>query len=483
MLREIAAEELKSGFVLPGALRDRKGRILIGAGTEITDAVLNQLGRKLFTGVYAGEDWPASEADGDAEAKDLTPAPSSSAQDAADEALAGFADRVRVDLLRVGMRLTRDIHDDANVLLLSAGSRITERFLHLLQTRAIRFVRLAAPAQPVPAVSEAADNIAPGVLHLSSARMPVTELWEEARRGLSRHAAAGELLSAMSKDVAQAGSGDASSMRDLVQDLFGMLALDRDLLITVVALQRSMGEYLFDHCVNVALISMSVAAQMGMSRDKIHAIGLGAMFQDVGMLRVPERIRLAPRGLTADERDEIRRHPLYAMEFLQNLRGLPHDTPHIASQTHEREDRSGYPRQRSSTTIHPLAKIVSVADCFAAMVQPRPHRDPLIPHNAIREILHDGHRGTLCRSVLRATLDHLSVFPIGSEVELSNGLRARVVRANPGRHTQPVVAESDAEGNLSDETLDLAENNDLRVIKAHPYPMHTEPTDCVAVGA
>ncbi|MCH9001551.1 MAG: hypothetical protein IIC02_03170, partial [Planctomycetes bacterium] len=70
------------------------------------------------------------------------------------------------------------------------------------------------------------------------------------------------------------------------------------------------------------------------------------------------------------------------------------------------------------------------------------------------------------RDLVRALLDTISLFPIGSMVGLSNGMRARVLRANPGRHTNPVVEEVTDDGYATGKVIDLSVQTEITIIRA-----------------
>ena len=470
--------------------------MLIPRGTELTEANIANLGRRVITGLYAGDDWPNEPADAPPEAPAAARlALSDSADDVgqASSAPTGVAGAtapaatggVNVATLRVGTRLAHDIYDQEGVLLLAAGSQITSRFMLLLRQRNIRVVRLHASAGAEQGTGEdgqrtsqldellAADLKRQAIgfpLHQSRQRphLPLDALWAEGRRGLERHVTTSALLTDVCESLRGGGRVSGEQMRSVMSDFVDSLTLDFGLLATVVSMQRTLGEYLFDHCVNVALLSMTIGAQMGLSRDRILTLGLGAVFQDVGMLRVPAEIRLAPRGLTAEEWAEIERHPIHTLDFLERIRNIPDEARFVGYQTHERADGSGYPRQRSATSTHPFAKIVAVADVYCAMTRPRPHRSAILPHDAVKTMLGDGGRGRLDRTILRAFLDTISAFPIGSLVELSDGTLAKVVRANLRVHTRPIVVRISPAGEHIGHAVDLLTENGLKIVRASP---------------
>ncbi|MCH7814447.1 MAG: HD domain-containing protein [Planctomycetes bacterium] len=213
-------------------------------------------------------------------------------------------------------------------------------------------------------------------------------------------------------------------------------------------------------------MSMTVATQLSVPQDQVLHLGVGALIHDVGMLRVPPELRQAPRQLTEAERFEVSRHPLHTLDCLERVGNLNDLSLIVAYQIHERGDRSGYPRQRPLTTIHPLARLAAIADTYAAITAQRPHRNARGPYEAMETLLRETSRNRFDRQVMRCFLDCISLFPIGSYVRLSNGQLAKVLRANPGLHTQPVVVPLHDDGTESGIELDLSCEHGLAVIQA-----------------
>ena len=87
---------------------------------------------------------------------------------------------------------------------------------------------------------------------------------------------------------------------------------------------------------------------------------------------------------------------------------------------------------------------------------------------AVKELLVEGSQGRFDRVVLRAFLDAVSAFPVGSLVELKKGLIGKVIRANPGAHTRPIIVEVDADGKPSDWLIDLAKDQRMKILRALP---------------
>jgi len=392
-------------------------------------------------------------------------------------------EKIGVTSLRVWMRLADDIYDEEGVLLLAAGARITPSFLQNLHKRGMDAVQLrhnteSQETQGMETVrTKKLDELLVGEVRKRGRfrslkaserpRLALKNLREEVMRGLERHTATSTLLGEMCEMLQKGKSVAGDKTQDIMREYVDLVTLDFDVLPMIVSMQKVQGDYLFDHSVNVALLSMAMAAQVGMDREQITGVGLGGLLQDIGMMRVPELLRTATRPLTTNERLLIEDHPIYTLDFLEKIQGLPAVAMFVGYQSHERCDSTGYPRRRSGMLIHQDAKIAAIADVYTAMTSPRPYRPALTPYEAAKTILVEGSRGKFDRAIVRAFLDCVSLFPVGSIVELNDSTRAQVVRANPGFHTRPVIAPLDADSKPTHVLVDLAEEPSLKVIRAH----------------
>jgi len=398
--------------------------------------------------------------------------------------------------LRSSMALPDDVYDDTGVLLLGAGSLLTKRFLELLRQRGIHHVRLVPPDPNAPAPTSAAEPSPPAEpaaeLHTAHSRkldeqlagelqrlvslrpikpwrrprLSIDDLKGQAARGIEKHANVSTSVSELCDALQHGRTMSATELRRSVAQFVNMAAVDFDLLPMIVALQQSKDEYLYDHCVNVALLSVAMASQLGLHREQITEIGVGALLHDIGMLRVPLEIRMAEGPLTAREWHEVHRHPLHTLDMLSELRGIPQAVRIIAYQAHERGDGEGYPRRSSAHGLHTFARIVAIADAHAAMTRERPYRPALSPYEATKTVLMEGKANRYDRRLIRALLDTIALFPIGSRLALDDGSVARVLRANPDLHTRPVVEVLSADGSATGRMIDLAETPDLHVVRA-----------------
>jgi HD-GYP domain-containing protein (c-di-GMP phosphodiesterase class II) len=109
-----------------------------------------------------------------------------------------------------------------------------------------------------------------------------------------------------------------------------------------------------------------------------------------------------------------------------------------------------------------MAKVIAVADTYAALTADRPYRPALHGHHAVKRVLQEVQAGRLDRAAGRALLDTVSLFPVGTRVGLTDGRQARVLRAVPDHSTRPVVVIRE-DAPLADWELDLSRHKEVAI--------------------
>ncbi|MEM9914626.1 MAG: HD domain-containing phosphohydrolase [Planctomycetota bacterium] len=420
------------------------------------------------------------------------------------------SEQVQVRSLCVGQPLMTDLTDSSGVLLLRAGVVITQGFIDTLTRRGISTVSTresdeiraareeaeAAAAKNAektkPSKSPAVSNRpAPSAASSTPALDAVqpdgsfaTDLSYDPGRAPAKKLSVAELhaLSAQTERafdraldqyaglgpaLADAQVTDLGLASDLLRGFQRYVGADPALVLMLMKVKGDAQSSLYRHGIKTALLSMTLATQMGFADQQVTDAGVAALVHDLGMLRVPLHIRTAERQLTPAEWQQVREHPTHTLNILDRLKGVTESVKTAAYQVHERCDASGYPRKRPQQFIHPMAKVIAVADTYAALTDDRPHRASATGHEAMKTILREVKQGKHDRSVVRALLDTMSMFPVGTHVSLSDGRNARVLRGVPGHPIQPVVVVLQ-DGKPADWELDLAQVGDLSITQVLP---------------
>lgn len=274
------------------------------------------------------------------------------------------------------------------------------------------------------------------------------------------------------QSLVQGKKVSAESIRSISTHFAESFLSDPHFMINLSNLKSDSGDYLFHHSLNVCILAINIAAASGCNQLQVVEIGMGALLHDIGMLLIPQEIRLKSSRPTEDEWYEIQKHPLTGIYLLERISRLPEPVILMTYQSHERENGKGYPKQRSSSLIDNYAKILSVADIFEALSSPRSYRDAYLPYKAIETLITMTRQGLVNGEYVKALLEYTSLFPIGSIVELSNKSIGRVVKSNGTSFAKPSVCILiDNKGNIleKDEQYieDLSSNTSVQIVKAH----------------
>ena len=227
-------------------------------------------------------------------------------------------------------------------------------------------------------------------------------------------------------------------------------------------------DYLPDHAYTVCVLAMSTAAKMQWPQADVRRLGFASLVADLGMLLVPERIRTGSCELTDVDRSRVQRHTVFTLAMLQCVENVPALVQYAALQHHERENGSGYPRGRRKEAICDYARVLAVADTFAAGTEPRHYRHRKIPYVVMEETIRSASSVELWVPAARSLVQAAGLFPVGSYVRMSDGHNAHVIAANGEKLDRPVVQPLTAEGEVQGSPIDLTKvkKDHLSVIRA-----------------
>jgi response regulator RpfG family c-di-GMP phosphodiesterase len=131
--------------------------------------------------------------------------------------------------------------------------------------------------------------------------------------------------------------------------------------------------YTKQHSASVSGYAMSIARENGCSQEEIAKLEISGNLHDIGKIGIPDSILLKPGKLTNDEYEIIKRHPVIGSNIIGHL-GMWTDEQGIIRHHHERFDGTGYPDRLKGEEIPFLARILSVADVYDALITDRSYR-------------------------------------------------------------------------------------------------------------
>lgn len=268
------------------------------------------------------------------------------------------------------------------------------------------------------------------------------------------------------KDLSKKNMLDMASLKRSISLLVEDILSNRNLLIQLEDI-RAYDDYLYFHSINVAIFSIMTGLTIGYPESKLMDLGLGALLHDIGMIMLDPQISKKATPLSQAEINVIRSHCEIGFNILKTYREVSITTAHIAYQHHERIDGHGYPRQLDGRHILEYARIVAVADTFAALISDRPYRNGYTSTEAL-VVLEKLASSYFDLSIVEAFAANVAIYPIGSVVQLDYGHLALVTSVTRVNSMRPVVhIISDSKGMLLNKTLvvDLSKNAEPNIVK------------------
>ena len=144
-------------------------------------------------------------------------------------------------------------------------------------------------------------------------------------------------------------------------------------------------KYTNGHSFRVAMYSMMIAKELGMSKQQQVDVYYMGLLHDIGKIGIPNAIINKTSKLTDEEYDKIKQHPIYGYEILSQIQSMP-ELSIGARYHHERIDGKGYPDGLTGDQIPFMAKIIAVADSYDTMTSNRSYRKYLPQEVARSEI-------------------------------------------------------------------------------------------------
>jgi putative nucleotidyltransferase with HDIG domain len=143
--------------------------------------------------------------------------------------------------------------------------------------------------------------------------------------------------------------------------------------------------YTAGHSERVSALSVLIGREMQLAGRDLDVLRLGALLHDIGKIGLSDEVLRKPTSLTADEFEQIKRHPALGARI---LRQVPFLAPHlpIVELHHERPDGRGYPFGLRGDDIPLAARIVHVADAYDAMTSARAYRPARARAEAVSEL-------------------------------------------------------------------------------------------------
>ncbi len=195
--------------------------------------------------------------------------------------------------------------------------------------------------------------------------------------------------------------------------------------------------FLVTHSLRSAVFAIVVGMELKMQNHQLVELATAALMHEIGLIHISEDIYSRDGELSDEEKKYLHVHPVLSCKILKKAK-FPLPVCLGTLDHHERENGTGYPQKLTGEKISLYGKIIAVVCSYEAMTGERKYKKAEDPATGLLNVLRR-EPSQYDEEVLKALLNALSFFPIGSFVYLSNNTVAQVIDNNSEDPRFPVV--------------------------------------------
>jgi putative nucleotidyltransferase with HDIG domain len=296
------------------------------------------------------------------------------------------------------------------------------------------------PAQPGTPLEDAGaqhgTDVDSDTHHLTFQQQRLQQLQQAIRDCEKKFTQTSSVVKQIEREILLTPPKSLHQAEDLVGNMVDTLLTEGEVVLHAMQPRSGMAE-VYTHALNVTVLSLILAKSLDISADDIKALGLGALFHDIGKSQIPDRVTKKSEPFTKAELSLIQQHSSMGVKLAKEI-GMPASAVRIIAQHHEYIDGSGFPAKLKNGEIDYLARIVAVANLYDNLCNPQNHIQIMTPYEALSHMF--AHQRSKCDpDILKLLIKSLGVYPPGSLVKLSNDIFGIVVSVNPSKPLRPYV--------------------------------------------
>lgn len=159
--------------------------------------------------------------------------------------------------------------------------------------------------------------------------------------------------------------------------------------IDILDVLKLHSDAIYAHSVGVAMYSVMLARRLGHTAPgTFFKLSMAGLFHDIGKKEIDRAILQKPRlQTTVAERALIESHVVRGREILEAIKGVPSDVVQMVFEHHEDNAGLGYPRHLNASQLHPLSRILIVANRFVERAIKSGDADPLPGPQAVKYLM------------------------------------------------------------------------------------------------
>jgi HD-GYP domain-containing protein (c-di-GMP phosphodiesterase class II) len=278
----------------------------------------------------------------------------------------------------------------------------------------------------------------------------------------------------------------------IVQEIVDFALQDSAILLGLSTIQ-DYDDYTYTHSVNVALLSICLGQQIGLSENSQVFLGVCSLFHDLGKIDIPIEIINKPSPLTEEEFKVVQQHSLNSVRQILKLQASSDLIARIVLgpfEHHLKYDLSGYPEVNWQRPISLFGRIIEICDVYDALTSSRIYRRVPFPQDRALGYITTRAGKDFDPVLVKWFVNMMGIYPIGTFVILDTGEKGLISEGGSiEKNRQPKVLllkEKKSGQFFSSKVVDLNQRDPetgkyLRTIKSthHASEFGIQPAKCL----
>ncbi len=245
------------------------------------------------------------------------------------------------------------------------------------------------------------------------------------------------LLASVKEVTKKLTSGQRAGLRKpvrMIQNMIDLMMVDEPLFLALSTV-RIYDDYTYTHSVNVALLSMYLGKQIGISRSSLERLGICGLLHDMGKVEIPKQILNKPGKLTAEEFEVVKKHSINSVRLIVKIEASQDRKSKMLLppfEHHLKYDLSGYPQSRRKKPLSLFGRIIAIADVYDALTSPRIYRLHAVSPDRVLELMLEKAEKDFDPILLKVFINMLGIYPIGTILQMDKGRLCIVIKTPNG---------------------------------------------------
>lgn len=253
----------------------------------------------------------------------------------------------------------------------------------------------------------------------------------------SIHQHAQNIAGALFDDVRMGKSLDVEETRRTVNQMVDSILRNPDALVLLASLSKK-NDSLAAHAITVCTLSLSFGRYLGLEKDTLGELGIGALIHDIGETKLPDKLLINNDDLSDEDHTLLQSHPRIGVMIVKKLAIASERVIAIVRDHHERADGSGYPGKLVNSGLDICTRIVSIIDTYDSITS-GVHGRQKIGLDVALKYIYSWREGLFDALLVEKFIQCIGIYPIGSMVELRSGHIGIVISSQPDTRLFPKV--------------------------------------------